>query len=220
MKIAEIYKKYKIPPQLQEHQLRVAAVAKQIVDNFKAPSGLDETIIITSCLLHDMGNIIKFNLQLYPEHLKPEGYEYWKGVQDEFILKYGEDEHKATFQIAKEIGVGEDVMEILRDWGFANGNKTAESENFNAKISRYSDQRVDIDGIKSMEERHHKSRDRYKKRNHFKHLTEVDKFDELVGYWQKIENQIFEKCEIKPEEINDESVQALLDNLRLSVISI
>ncbi len=62
-KISEIYEEYKIMPNLREHQLRVAAVAAQICDNFNKP--LNKKEIITACLLHDMGNIIKFKLELF-----------------------------------------------------------------------------------------------------------------------------------------------------------
>ena len=193
MKIAEIYKQYKIPPQLQIHQLRVTAVAKIIVNNWTEDTQIDEEAIIVSCLLHDMGNIIKFNLDLYPETLEPEGYDYWKRVQEEFIGKYGNDEHEATFMIAKDLGVGVKIMEILKGWGFSNGKETAGSDSFEAKIAKYADQRVDIDGITSMKERHNGARERYLKRRNFQHLSDKDRFDELAGYWEKIEKQIIEE---------------------------
>ena len=77
-------------PNLREHQLRVASVAAQICDNFFEP--LNKKDIVTACLLHDMGNIIKFNLNYFPELIKPEGIEYWQKVQNEYKKKYGNDE--------------------------------------------------------------------------------------------------------------------------------
>src|SRR3989344_1397907 len=117
MKIIEIYKKYKIPPNLQEHQLRVAAVALTICDNFN--SEIDKDSVIKAALLHDMGNIIKFDLSKFPEFLEPEGIEYWKRVKEEFRKKYGEDEHNATYEIAKEIGVNKFAFEIIQGYGFS-----------------------------------------------------------------------------------------------------
>ena len=83
-------------PNLQEHMLRVAAVASLVCDNFNEPLPKDD--IITACLLHDMGNIIKSDLQYFPEFIKPEGLDYWQKVKDEYIEKYSRDEHKATIQ--------------------------------------------------------------------------------------------------------------------------
>src|SRR3989344_2472976 len=102
MKITEIYEKYKIPPNLQLHQLRVAGVASIICDNFDKP--LDKGSIITTCLLHDMGNILKFNFDIFPEEFYgKQGRAYWEKVKQEFKEKYGEDEHKATHAIAEEL---------------------------------------------------------------------------------------------------------------------
>ena len=74
MKISEIYQKYQIPPHLQLHMYRVSAVAWTICDNFDEE--LDKIKIVAADLLHDMGNIIKFDLKLFPEFLEPEGYDY------------------------------------------------------------------------------------------------------------------------------------------------
>ena len=65
MTILEIYEKYKIMPQLQEHQLRVASVAKTICDHLLVPVHTDH--VVSVCLLHDMGNILKFDLQKFPQ---------------------------------------------------------------------------------------------------------------------------------------------------------
>jgi 5'-deoxynucleotidase YfbR-like HD superfamily hydrolase len=84
---------------LQDHQLRVAAVASIICDSFDFL--INKEKIIKVCLLHDMGNIIKFQLDYFPELNKPEGLEYWQNVQKEFIAKYGPNEHNATMKIMR-----------------------------------------------------------------------------------------------------------------------
>jgi 5'-deoxynucleotidase YfbR-like HD superfamily hydrolase len=54
---------------LQLHQLRVAAVGQIICESIP---DFDETEeVVTTCLLHDMGNIIKFDLNYFPEFLEP-----------------------------------------------------------------------------------------------------------------------------------------------------
>jgi HD superfamily phosphodiesterase len=54
-----IYKKYYIPLNLQKHMLEVASVAEIICDNCKEDLNKEE--IIASCLIHDLGNIIKMD---------------------------------------------------------------------------------------------------------------------------------------------------------------
>lgn len=217
MEILEIYEKYKIPKHLQLHQFRVAAVAKLIIDNFSDETSIkiDSKAIISACLLHDIGNIIKFNLTLYPALNEPEGYNYWKGVQDEFISKYGPDEHAATIKICKEIGVHEYVLEILKSIGFTNSEYVAKSGNYNLKIVAYADQRVGINGILSMEKRHAEGRERYSKRKNASAFNSpIEEFNRLAAFLADVEKQIFKHCKIKPEDINDRSTQEVIMDLK------
>jgi len=57
--ITEIYEHYNIPPWLQEHMLRVSAVSSIICDQLGDKVRKHE--VVSACLLHDMGNIIKFD---------------------------------------------------------------------------------------------------------------------------------------------------------------
>jgi HD superfamily phosphodiesterase len=75
MKISKIYEKFKVPSHLQDHMFQVASVAKLICDNFKTE--INEQDILHACLLHDIGNIVKFNFTVKPELFEPEGINYW-----------------------------------------------------------------------------------------------------------------------------------------------
>src|SRR5205823_967909 len=128
MNILEIYKKYQIMPQLAEHQLRVAAVASLICENFQGD--IDMQNIVTACLLHDMGNIVKFNFDT--ETLKklhgvvsPEQAKQWEQVKQEFLAKYGGGSHNVTMKIVDELGVGERIRELVDCVGF---NQAKENE--------------------------------------------------------------------------------------------
>lgn len=112
MTIQQIYDEYKIPPFLQLHQLRVAAVAKMLCD-----AGLDvvqERDMIKTCLVHDMGNIIKFDMDMFYESWDPEGTAYWNGVKDDFKRRYGGDEMRATLNIIEELGLNGDIRGTVR----------------------------------------------------------------------------------------------------------
>ena len=116
--ISKIYEEYNIFNGLQNHMLRVAAVAQLICDSIDQEVERDN--IISACLLHDMGNIIKSKLDKFPELLEPEGLGYWTNVQNEFFEKYGRDEHHATMQIGKEVGVSEKTLMYMDLMGFPN----------------------------------------------------------------------------------------------------
>ena len=209
MKITEIYKKYKIPKNLQEHQLKVAAVASTICDNFKQK--IDKKSVITAALLHDMGNIIKFDLGKFPEFLEPEGIEYWQQVKEEFRKKYGEDEHDATYKIAGEIGVNKFAFEIIQAYGFSKYEQTYKNPKMEVKIAAYSDHRVTPYGINSLQARIDDLKKRYLPEE--SPSKEAEYYRRCSSLAKKVEKQIFKNCKIKPEDITDNSVNPLVERL-------
>lgn len=211
MKIVDIYKKYEISQILQLHQLKVAAVASLICDNFAQVQ--DKNTIITACLIHDMGNVLKFNFEYFSdEFFEPEGKIYWKQVKEKFRQKYGDDEHKASIQIAKELSVSNRVIEIISRMEFDMLAEIANETDFEIKICKYSDLRVSPLGVTSLKDRLSEGKKRYVEQPTSKYL--LADFERLASYAQKVEQQIFEKCRIKPEDINDDSVSPPIEDLK------
>ena len=207
--ISEIYEEYKIMPTLREHMLRVAGVASLICDNFTEPLNKEE--IISACLLHDMGNIIKFNLEYFPEFNKPEGLEYWQNVQNEYIEKYGEREHEATLKIIRELGIPKKIVTLASEDQFSLLCQHQNSGDMGMKIVHYADARVSPHKVVSYDERMGEAKERYK--DH-KYSFQGDEHFRLVACGKEIEKQIFAKCKIKPEDINDDTVNPLILKLK------
>lgn len=214
MKIQEIYDKYRIMPQLQSHQLRVASVALVITDNFNKK--LDRDSVITAALLHDIGNIVKFDLKRFPEHLEPKGYEYWKDVQEDYYKKYGKDDYEATYKILREIGIGNYLFELINNIEVRKAPENVKRRSFEIKITQYADMRVAPYGVVSIEERFKEVKSRFIKN---KGVSE-EVFNRYKDGVAKIEKQIFNHCAIKPEEITSKKVEPLLKKLRNYNISL
>ncbi len=214
--ILEIYEQYKIMPNLAMHQLRVTSVARLIIDNFNENIKIDHEKVITGALLHDMGNIIKFNLLIFPEFNEPMGLEYWQKVQNEYFEKYGKDEHNATVEIMKELNIRTDIVEMIESMIFGALCKHISKEtSLELKIMHYVDMRVGPYGILSYEDRMLDVRKRYANvpNDEFTKFLE-DERDKLLTCGKEIENQIFANCKIKPEDINDETVATILEELK------
>ncbi|KKQ46077.1 MAG: Metal dependent phosphohydrolase [Candidatus Yanofskybacteria bacterium GW2011_GWC2_37_9] len=194
-------------PSLQEHMLRVAAVARLICENLEVP--VDKENIIAACLLHDMGNIIKFKLGAFPEFLEPEGLEYWENTQKKFKERYGDSEYLASLKISQEIDVNKRTLELIEAISFVGVLKNALSYDFGKKIVEYCDDRVVPSGVVGLEERFMDLRTRYTHRR--KDPSEREAFENAV---RKMEKQIFAKCKIKPEDINNETVAPIISELR------
>lgn len=214
-KILDIYEQYKIIPILQTHQLRVTAVAEIICENIKVE--VDKESIITACLLHDMGNIIKFIIGSIPQSVEPLGIEYWQNVQNEFVEKYGKDEHHATIHIAHELNMNEKVIELINCIGFLTAKENSETNDFNKKICAYADMRVTPYGVDSLENRFSNLRERYigpNKTANLNLLFDKDQIEEnnhhrsiFESALSNIEQQIFEKCNIEPFDITNDVVK-------------
>jgi putative nucleotidyltransferase with HDIG domain len=204
--IKEIYKEYKIMPNLVQHQVRVAAVAMQICESIDLE--VEKENIIKACLLHDMGNIIKFKLDQFPDFLSPEGLEYWEKVKYDYILKYGNSEHQASRDIATELGVSDKIIELLDCIDSTSVEIIKMEDDFTKKICIYADNRVTPFGIVSIEERSLEAKERYK--NH-PHAFNEEKRIFFIQNMNLIENQIFSHCKIKSEDIDDESIKKYLD---------
>ncbi|MBN1168759.1 HD domain-containing protein [Candidatus Woesebacteria bacterium] len=198
-------------PQLQLHMLRVAGVALIICDNFKKEINKDP--VITASLVHDMGNIIKFNLRLFPENLKPQGLKYWEKVKKEFTKKFGDDEHFATEEICREIGIEETTFKIIKGYGFSKGENTFHSNDFSLKIATYSDHRISPFGVTKLIEKINGSLER-KYLNKTSSPQIMERVAKIKDCWKKIEQQIFNHTKISPEDITDGEVTRLIPILR------
>lgn len=218
MKILDIYQKYKNMPQQAEHQLKVAAVADLICDHIRGKTRnlarknaeknlqVDCDNIVKACLLHDLGNIVKFDLnqssELYPElFVRPEDRAYWEKVKQEFVAKYGNGSHKATMLIIGELGVEGRIRELVDCVGFDQADDNAATRDLGKKICAYSDMRIAPFGVSGLEERMADLRVRYQ--NHPEGTKKRDVFEQSL---REIERQLFARLDIKPEDITEEAI--------------
>lgn len=207
-KIGDIYEKYHTMPNLQDHQIRVAAVAMQICDGFDLP--LDKNNLVLACLLHDMGNIVKFRLREFPQFMDGEDIEYWEGIQKEYIDKYGNDDYEANMAIISEIGVDKRVYDIADAVGFHNWCSVDNNGAWEHKIASYADSRVSPFGILSLDDRLIDANNRYKDVDHFTN----DYKDNLYDCVRDFEKQIFEHLNFNPSEITDKSIEKYINELK------
>lgn len=206
MTVKELYDIYRIMPNLQKHQYRVAGVAAVLCAEHE--HRVDRDAVISACLLHDMGNIIKFDLSYFPEFVEPEGIEYWQKIKDEFLEQYGKNPHHATLEIAKKVGASDRVCELIDAVLFNRAKKNWETTDFSQKICAYADMRVAPHGVVSLAERLEDGRKRYQDVGKSQTFSFV-----MSSYLKKIEEQLFEGVALTPEEITDDKVELFMAGL-------
>jgi len=212
MNIQDIYDRYKVMPSLQLHMYRVAAVATHICRHWTWAQ-IDQKDIITTLLFHDIWNILKFDLSLYPDFLEPEGEEYWTQVQRE-TKKYGISEHEATLAIAKEVWIPNSAYTLLYEQEHNYLEQNAKTWSLEVKICEYCDMRVTPHGVVSIEERMNDLKHRDMK-NHGWTLEEVtQKHASCLRWWQSIEQELFAQCSLIPEGITDKVIIDIMEELK------
>jgi hypothetical protein len=210
-KISDVYKNYKISQSLQLHQLRVAAVAKQICDNLNSP--VDTEVVVTACLLHDMGNILKFTFDSPDEWFEPEGKDYWRKVQQETAQKYDTwDEHQLSIIVAKELGVKFEVLTCIESIDFGRTIETLARPEIEPKICDYADLRVTPYGVVSLDERLEEGNKRYRNRPG-KWLAE-DVREKILQACHDNEDNLFASSKLKPEDITDKTTAPTVEQLK------
>lgn len=211
--IREIYATYEVPPWLQMHQLRVAAVGKMVAENLDIPT--DVELVTATCLVHDIGSIVKFDFSFVThtalQDLVPvEERERWRVVQDRVRSRYGATESEATNAILNELG-REDIRNIYAGTGLSNIERLLSDGDNETRIVQYADMRAGPHGIISVRERLAEAEERYAviwKRE--------GRFEEMQRYGTSadaLEAQLFAKARIRPEDISDASVAPLIEAL-------
>lgn len=188
---------------------RVTAVAEIITQNIEVPD-LDPNLISKTCLLHDTGNIIKFDLENQYELIgEPEDKkEYWNQIRSEYRLKYKNDEEYATEKIAEEIGASKAIQSLIKKLHESDQVDVLASTNFNLKICKYADMRVGPWGVTSIKERWDDITKRYKNANH--DLSNAIKNERMKNVSLEIESQLQEYSSINLKSIDDQMIEDLV----------
>lgn len=209
MKLAKMYAKYKIPPNLQEHQLRVAAVGLWIKNHWSGEK-VDWQNLILMLLIHDMGNIIKFDLKKYAHFLGDEekNLDYWLKVQRKFVEKFGDNEHVATVKIALELNLDSKVVDWLKRTENPDLEKVSKQEFWEMKLHYYCDVRIGPFGVLSVNERFADLKKRYAtKRN-------LQRIDHNHKWCLEIEKQIQNNLSTSLSQIKDEAISEFESQLK------
>lgn len=153
MRISDVYTTFGIPPNLQQHMLRVAALAKCILDGWKGPS-VHAQEIIQVCLLHDIAKPIDFDLSRQSAFISsPDEVAKLKKTQQRLKDTYGSHEHTATCTICKEVGLNTCALSLMKACEWKNMETLIKENKVEYMIPIYCDMRIGPVGILSLEER-------------------------------------------------------------------
>ncbi len=213
MQISDIYARFKIPPNLQSHMFRVAAVGAFIADSWDKPQSIERSSIIVALLFHDVGNIIKYDFRFAALMGEKEAgrVDYWRQVQKEFADRYKNDEHIATIEIANEVGIEKRAMDILSSIGSSKLELTNNSTDWSLKIAAYSDFRVDPHEVVTVDKRFDDIIMRYKDRSHV--LGKIEETELKRKRCLILEEQLQRHLDFRLPELDNEIVNSRMDEI-------
>ena len=203
MDIKNIYQEFGIPPNLQEHMFRVWGVVSFIEIHWNnSQIKVDWDLVKQASLLHDLGNVVRFDFNKHPEFLGKEqiNVEYWKDIQKKVIENYGSDDHIATEKMLMEMGVSQEMIEIIGKKSFGNSVAIKNGNNWPLKILSYADLRTLPWGIGTLEERIADIKERMPK------YTSRPDFNDLIEACRRVERQIQENLNVPVSEINNDTI--------------
>lgn len=166
----QIYQKYQLPGNLQNHLLWTAALGLLVSSHWTGPR-LDSQLITTNLLLHDIANLIKFNFQgpLSQKSItKEKDLDYWKTTQKNLKQNYGSDVLSASIHIIQELNPekSDRIIDLLKKHTFEAMPSLLKSQNsWEHKIILYCDIRFKPEGISSISERILDLKKRYQNRD-------------------------------------------------------
>lgn len=211
--IADVYRTHEVPPNVQRHMLRVAAVAEQILTGWRG-ARVDRGRLLTVLLVHDLGNIVKCDYDGLPHMLEEEQprVEHWRAVQARHRARFGSDDHLATVTLARELGLDAAALDLLERMAFERNDETLAGSDPEAKIAAYADQRVGPRGVVSLAARFAEIKERY--RGAAGAYMHTPRADFLIGCAHRIEEQVLASCALAPGDVTDASIAPIVESLR------
>ncbi len=212
MTVSEIYARYPVTPNLARHMLRVGAVTRLILDHWTGPELATRTMMKIA-LLHDTGNILKFDFEGHPHLLEEEqpNVQRWKALQAEWAARFP-DENAMTYAIAAECGMRPEEIAMMRDLGYGLMDRIAQEERFERKIVKYADMRAAPFGILPLPDRLEEGYKRYA--SHPTIAIDHTRTELLESAAYDVERQVMAYCTLTPGDITEEVVAPVMEALR------
>jgi len=188
--------------------LRVASLGSLICDRI-ASTTLHEELVVKTLLLHDMGNILKFDfsrIDLF-EEADRENLKAYKIAQQKFRKQYGLNPDEATLKIINEVTHNQSIVNLCRDSHWENLGQVLKTDNWEAKIACYADMRVGPFGLLTLAER---IQDLKKRRP-----EESSTLDRLLRQGLAVEKELDNITELKLNELSDNEVKQRMMELNM-----
>lgn len=199
MNIKNIYCKFQTPQNLQEHMLRVGALARILTDNWTGRK-IDKQNIVKAALLHDIAKPLSFDLSKQAQFdISPKDIKSLAKLQNFLKKKFGNDEHTAMSKIVQELGLNQTIARIINNLEWRYIPQLIKNHDIETLIVIYCDMRIGPKGILSLNERIADLKTRSIDENFEEHLKNSETIEQIIK----------KNVSIKIEDITDRQINTL-----------
>ncbi len=223
--VQDIYQHYLIPSNLAEHMLQTAALGQIICQHWQQnKTDLQQSLVLTTLLLHDMGNLIKFKLDKTANKQQRQvaqlltADQNWQQQQQAMIAKYGSSCEQANSIILQELGLNK-AAQLLKRHNFDRLHTLIDQPgHWQEKIIFYCDLRFTPFGLSSVPERIQDLKERYQSQNpNWRDAAIVrQRLDDSL----QLEASLNQYTKIDLKHIADSSIKPLVQQLRQYPITV
>ncbi len=214
-KIQDIYDHYLVPSNLQKHMLWTAGIGDIITKSWQdSQNKIKAQDVITALLVHDLANIVKFDLsfKLATPMDPSRSLNEWRQIQEKFKARYGLKADQANLAAAKELGLSKQIINLLDDHHFKSIPKVIKNQNCGHQITLYADLRIAPTGIVSIKDRVIDLKNRYQ-------AVDADWQDETVFKNRlknclNLEQEINQRTKVDITKIKQDELNQIAKNLR------
>lgn len=147
MQATTIYDRYHIPINLRQHMLRVAALARIILDNWNGQK-LDDQSVVTCAMYHDIAKPVNFDIEKQRQYVSTEEeFNQIKRSITDMIDKYGAEEHVAAIKIFQEIGGSNEAIRLINNLEWIYLPQLLNENDIPSLLVNYCDMRIGPKGI-------------------------------------------------------------------------
>lgn len=205
MIIQDIYYRFSTPSNLQDHMLRVGALAEIICSSWTGKN-IENNSIVQACLLHDIAKPLNFDLAKQAKFgLSETDINNLEKLQQMIREKYDSNEHKAVVKICREIGCPNTAVEIVDDLEWEHTTRLLSEKKTESLIAIYCDMRISPKGILPLVDRMNE----LKTRDH-----DSNRMDELSLAGQELEKWIQSNTSIDLNSIDNHQINSKIELLR------
>lgn len=188
---SEIFERYQLPELLQIHLWRTASLMEYLLKQWRGPK-LNHQLLIETMLLHDLGNLVKFDLTNTAPImlLPPPELEKYRSLQAIWHQKYGTQVDAVTVQLINELKLvnGPAIRQIILTHSDSTLPTTVTNQDWSQKLCDYADFRIAPHGLVTLQERFADLAKRYAGRTNDWNTTA--KVSAKLALFQSIETQL------------------------------